>query len=1058
MKTNKMKFSKNSIKIVCALIIIVIIIGTVYDFSYRLQHVLTNETYRTLSDVSKDYNKAFLDRIDYNVKTLNVLAGSLEEMQGQTKEEIIRVLQNAVEDGGFEKIVACDMDGKSYSDKGIFADVSQRDYFQKAMKGEKNISEPLASLVSGEESLVIAVPIHDKTEIKGVLLGVYPLSTAGEQLLNFTYYSEGYGFIVASDGTIIISSDHADKLADEQNIFSFFEKTDIVDFSVEELKKTMEKGENANFAFNYKNEKRFVSFMPSTVNDWYTFSIASDEPMMQQKKIMNRIVLRFVLQLFVVGMLLLIWFIIDNRRHNKEIRIANQKYQSLLDNINGGMIVAVHAQNIDETIITHVSSGFTDMTGYTIDDIKNNFQGRYLNVILEEDRQEAFDIYLEQIKTGTTYHMPYRIRKKDGLILWVMDNGYLVNDIDGWRNHSIVTDITVIKKQEEELRLSEERFSLAINASSGTLFEVDLKRKLYTHFENSERIFGINAEKLLEDTRAFSFLPYDEFVKAVTNYFFHPDDHIVSRNAMEQLLKNGKESYEARLRRFDNSYIWARIDLSLSFDENGEKSRLIGFMSDIDNVKKRAELLENKVQTDPMTGLYNKVAMATLANKVLEDYPNGRHALIVLDIDNFKGINDTLGHAFGDVVLIEVCTKLKHLFRNNDIVGRMGGDEFAVLMKNVPDTSGVLKKAMELSSVFRQTYVGEKEDYKISCSMGIIMIENNNSKFEVFYRRADAALYQAKQNGKDQFILYNEEDADQYPINDTRTNDEEAYNHKTSHNIEAHIFELLYTSKDFNVSINMALAAIGQQYQVSRVAIFENNEENNTTTNIYEWCNDGITSEMGNLQNLAVSSSEGESIFDPFDQEGLLYCSNVHELAPYLRHIFESQGILSTLQITITDDEKTYGFIGFDECKKYRVWTSEEMEKLSYLSKLLSVFLFKEKAKSTVMANLNTRLQILDVLPDYMCVVNPETHSIVYANKKMTEIFPEVQLGSFCFTKLHGGQTEPCAKCIIEQIKKGDTDHLEIVNEAKDIHLKINALSINWTDDKKMMLLYGIDD
>ncbi|MEF9918464.1 MAG: cache domain-containing protein, partial [Eubacterium sp.] len=498
MKTNKMKFSKNSIKIVCALIIIVIIIGTVYDFSYRLQHVLTNETYRTLSDVSKDYNKAFLDRIDYNVKTLNVLAGSLEEMQGQTKEEIIRVLQNAVEDGGFEKIVACDMDGKSYSDKGIFADVSQRDYFQKAMKGEKNISEPLASLVSGEESLVIAVPIHDKTEIKGVLLGVYPLSIAGEQLLDFTYYSEGYGFIVASDGTIIISSDHADKLADEQNIFSFFEKTDIVDFSVEELKKTMEKGENANFAFNYKNEKRFVSFMPSTVNDWYTFSVASDEPMMQQKKIMNRIVLRFVLQLFVVGMLLLIWFIIDNRRHNKEIRIANQKYQSLLDNINGGMIVAVHAQNIDETIITHVSSGFTDMTGYTIDDIKNNFQGRYLNVILEEDRQEAFDIYLEQIKTGTTYHMPYRIRKKDGLILWVMDNGYLVNDIDGWRNHSIVTDITVIKKQEEELRLSEERFSLAINASSGTLFEVDLKRKLYTHFENSERIFGINAEKLLE--------------------------------------------------------------------------------------------------------------------------------------------------------------------------------------------------------------------------------------------------------------------------------------------------------------------------------------------------------------------------------------------------------------------------------------------------------------------------------------------------------------------------------------------------------------------------------
>ncbi|MEG1500961.1 MAG: diguanylate cyclase, partial [Clostridiales bacterium] len=638
------------------------------------------------------------------------------------------------------------------------------------------------------------------------------------------------------------------------------------------------------------------------------------------------------------------WIIIRNRHYNKEILMANQKYQSLLDNINGGMIVATHAPVAEQIIATYVSSGFTNMTGYTIEDIQSIYCGRYLDIILEEDRQEAFAKHLEQIAIGTTYRIPYRIHKKDGSVIWVMDNGYLIEDTYGLHNHSILTDITIIKQQEEELRLSEDRFSIAINASSGTLFEVDLKKQLYTHFENAERIFGVAAEKLLADTYAFSTMPYDEFVDATTNYFFHPDDCLLAKNAMYALSEKMTTSYEARLRRADNSYIWSRIDLSISFDELGVPSRLIGFMSDIDDIKKQSEILASKVQTDPMTGLYNKVAMATLANKIIDEHPYGRHALIVLDIDNFKGINDTLGHAFGDVVLIEVCTKLKTLFRSNDIVGRMGGDEFAILMKNVPDTSGVLKKATELSGVFRQTYAGEKEDYKISCSMGIIMIEDKSENFEALYRKADAALYQAKQRGKDQFVLYREQDADNYPIGSTRTNDEETQNLKTSHGIEANIFELMYTAKDFNISINMALAAIGQQYHVSRVAIFANDEANLTTSNIYEWCNDGISSEMENLQNLDISLGE-DSILDSFDQNGLLYCNDIGDLPPYLRQILESKGVLSNLQVIVSNDEKICGFIGFDECNEYRIWTSEEIEKLSFLSKVLSVFLFKKKTE-----------------------------------------------------------------------------------------------------------------
>ncbi|MEG1706817.1 MAG: GGDEF domain-containing protein, partial [Clostridia bacterium] len=102
--------------------------------------------------------------------------------------------------------------------------------------------------------------------------------------------------------------------------------------------------------------------------------------------------------------------------------------------------------------------------------------------------------------------------------------------------------------------------------------------------------------------------------------------------------------------------------------------------------------------------------MATLSDKFLKENSTGRHALLAIDIDNFKGINDTLGHAFGDIVIIEISTKLKTLFDDSAILARMGGDEFAILMGNITDKSDVLKKATELSSAFRQTYLGNKDN------------------------------------------------------------------------------------------------------------------------------------------------------------------------------------------------------------------------------------------------------------------------------------------------------------------------------------------------------------
>ncbi|MEG1638244.1 MAG: diguanylate cyclase [Erysipelotrichaceae bacterium] len=815
-----MKYRKISYKILCAFALIATTLMFIFDFSHQVQNALTAETYQTLSDVSKTYNKVFNNRIKNTINTMNMIASHLSDSHTSSKEEIMSLLQSTVNEGGFTRMAVCREDGVSLSNDGTTTDVSKRDYFHRAMSGKANVSEPLTT-ADGIESIIVAVPIRQGSIVSGVLLGGYPLIVAGEHLLDTSYYSEGYGYIVDQKGAIILSSDHSDKMVDGKNLLTFFEKTDLMEFSKTQLRETINKGESGSFAYRYKGQRRFVSFTPSSINDWYTFSLSSDAPMLQDEKVNKQIVYQLIGKLTAVGILLLLWIVLGNRRHNKKLR-----------------------------------------------------------------------------------------------------------------------------QQKDELDRSEKRFSLAINASSGTLFEVDLKQQLYTHFENPQRIFKTDTETLLNDTRGFASLSHDAFVDAITKYFFHPDDQTIAKREMENLEHSKTTSYEARIRRHDDTYIWCTIDLSITFDYDGEASRLVGFISDIDSIKNQAIQSKLQAQKDPLTGLYNKVAMATLANKGLSESPYEQHALMVLDIDDFKGINDTLGHAFGDLVLIDVASKLKTAFRNNDVVGRIGGDEFSVLMKNIPNTSSILKKGAELSKLFQQTYVGDKQECKISCSIGIIITEttSDNESFEALYRKADAALYQAKQSGKNKFVLYQASDADSYPIESTKTEDEDLQSLKKTHTLENYIFELLYASKDFKSSINMALTTIGQQFDVSRVSIFEHDEDGHTTHNIYEWCNEGISSELENMQNLELFSDE-TSIMDCFDENGLLYCNDVKELPFYVQAILTKQHVLATLQVTIFNDKQAFGIIGFYDCNVHRVWTGEEIEKLSYLSKVLSVFLTKKKVE-----------------------------------------------------------------------------------------------------------------
>ena len=170
----------------------------------------------------------------------------------------------------------------------------------------------------------------------------------------------------------------------------------------------------------------------------------------------------------------------------------------------------------------------------------------------------------------------------------------------------------------------------------------------------------------------------------------------------------------------------------------------------------KSKSLQEKADTDLLTGLNNKLATERKIKEYIRDYPDSRAMMFVLDIDSFKKINDTLGHTFGDEVLRALGKQIGVNFRVTDIIGRTGGDEFTIFLKELKDESSCLKEAQKLVDLFRGFQVGEYVKYSATASIGAAVFPENGKDFESLYKAADQALYKAKERGKNQLAFFDD--------------------------------------------------------------------------------------------------------------------------------------------------------------------------------------------------------------------------------------------------------------------------------------------------------------
>lgn len=293
----------------------------------------------------------------------------------------------------------------------------------------------------------------------------------------------------------------------------------------------------------------------------------------------------------------------------------------------------------------------------------------------------------------------------------------------------------------DEWKQYKERLSVALKAAKICVFEVDLQRQLYTFFENAEAIFGVSGDKILSDVQPFSKLKPEEYRLQVSNYFSHPEDAEVIEKAFASIFHGRSITYEARMRAGSSDFVWCSINVT-PIMEDGRPVKMIGVITDITDVKEKTDSLKEAARLDAFTGLYNKSYAMSAIKKALRGSPSRPYALILLDIDNFKNFNDTYGHHEGDKILQAVSDRLKSSFGPNDIIGRFGGDEFIVLVR---EGSNDQRLRNQLDGLKRY----EIDHFICTVSMGVSFYPQDAAEFEILFRKADQALYRMKKRSRD---------------------------------------------------------------------------------------------------------------------------------------------------------------------------------------------------------------------------------------------------------------------------------------------------------------------
>ncbi|KAA0549919.1 EAL domain-containing protein [Bacillus sp. BGMRC 2118] len=381
----------------------------------------------------------------------------------------------------------------------------------------------------------------------------------------------------------------------------------------------------------------------------------------------------------------------------------------------------------------------SEITGYSLEEILQ----ASINLIIKDDDIERIYHLFQEVLVGVTKSFEVTIIRKDGQEVELSVTAMPIKiDEKVLGVIGVAKDITKNKRLQLELVQSRNQLQNIFENTNVSVWSYDLKKKKLCYVTSAfERITGYAKGQFEHEPDLWMSL-------------IHSDDVDTVKKQQAELVNGMTLNQEYRIIHRNGTIRWISDYIVPILDENGELERMDGVMIDITESRQKEETVNLLSYYDVVTELPNRRMFYHSLDQALLNYSNQKHAVLYLDLDRFKYMNDSLGHHVGDQILQIIADRLRQIVNKNELVARLGGDEFAILLKNVQDDRQVEEIAEQIITNIREPFELSNHEYTLTTSIGGSMYPEHANTTESLIKRADQAMYLAKEKGKNNYQVY----------------------------------------------------------------------------------------------------------------------------------------------------------------------------------------------------------------------------------------------------------------------------------------------------------------
>jgi diguanylate cyclase (GGDEF)-like protein/PAS domain S-box-containing protein len=420
--------------------------------------------------------------------------------------------------------------------------------------------------------------------------------------------------------------------------------------------------------------------------------------------------------------------------------------KTLLGNLDG---MVYRCRDDDHWTMEFVSEGCHRLTGYHPADLLHNRRVSYDSLTHPDDRQRVREEISASLPLRGRFDCEYRIRHASGEIRWVWETGTGIFDDAGTliAIEGIVQDITARKESSQALREAERRYyNLFENAIEG-IFRTTVDGSYLDANPALARIYGFGSpSELIASLRNIG-----------TELYVEPG----RRDEFRALIRarGSVSGFESQVYRRDGQIIWISENARAVYDDEGRLVCYEGTVEDITERKLYQARIEQQANYDALTGLANRSLLNDRLQAAIRTAARqgSRLAVVFVDLDRFKFINDSLGHHVGDQLLQAMADRLKAAVRDSDTVARLGGDEFVLLMAGHGEPNDVALMLERMLADIARPWTIPQGDFIVTCSIGAALYPDDGEDAHTLLKHADAAMYRAKERGRNNFQFFTAE-------------------------------------------------------------------------------------------------------------------------------------------------------------------------------------------------------------------------------------------------------------------------------------------------------------